>query len=206
MINTRALLVLGAAGALTFGVPAVAQAAPSDPIDLGCTLLASGRVDCGDGPPPLYSICTVVPTLPDEGTLIRKSCQLYTREGNVPVGGPAFYVYPPNNPLPEPTYAPVSPITAAPAPVRQPVAVTSTAKRDASPRSIASPASQAAPQQASVAPQTASEATTPAPVAAEPVPDAPAPAAASGLPVSVWVAIAAAIVLVLALVWRPKAR
>lgn len=91
-----------------------ANAAPEVPE--GCYLIGlppSQYVLCPQGPadpdapPPFYSICTPIEPI---GELPRKSCQVYDRATDLPVGEPQIYVYPPEDgALPQPT-------TSAPAP------------------------------------------------------------------------------------------
>lgn len=165
----RALLIAAATGAVLLNATGAAQAAPGDPLTFddvpaGCYVLGlppGQTVVCPPTTPPLSppltSVCTVVPTLPDEGDLIRKRCQMYDRATGEPVGTAAYYVYPPATTL-----------TAPAAPVDRPVSARSTAPT----RSSSAPAVPS-PRVPAVVPPVASATIDRAPVAT-PTPASPA--------------------------------
>lgn len=163
----RALLIAAATGAVLLNATGAAQAAPGDPLTFedvpdGCYVI--GRNDdpnqyvlCPQGPrdpdapPPLYSVCTVIPTLPEEGNLVRKSCQQFARATDLPVGAPQIFVYPPANGALTPPPVPVDRPARVATPAAAPVASAPARVVPAAPAVVA-PASTAAVPEPTVAP------------------------------------------------------
>lgn len=159
-------------GALLVGAPP-AQAAPGD-----CLVLA-GRLVCEPYPDsdetPFYSICTVIPTLPEEGTLIRKSCQVYERATDLPVGEPQIFVYPPDDTMTPPPNLPSSePTTVAPSPAAVRTTTTpSQVTRTTTRTETAAAAPETVRETVEVPAPTTTPATTSAPRTSEPAAAAP---------------------------------
>jgi hypothetical protein len=162
-----------------------------------------------DYPYPEFSVC--YPLTQVSPTLGRRDCFLYvSKTGALVPGSRVSAVFPQNNPLVAPTFEPVAPITAAPvheAPATRPATPVRNVGSSPASTPVTAPTSQPAPQQASQPAETPAAPTTAAPVVADPGAEASTPASQShGWPVSAWVALVAAIVLVGTLVYRPRKR
>lgn len=204
-MRTQAVIILATLSAVL--VPGVANAAPGD-----CLILA-GRPVCEPFPPdpdnpfPYDSECT---PLESAGELARKSCQTFLTETGELVGDPQTYIYPPENDLEAPPApAPVAPREPYVAPAGNDEANDST---PLSPRPTPVVPAPRTPAPVEAAEPTAAPTSPPARVDAAPVSPSPGRPAAhrswvdavdGAVPL---VAGIAALVLVLALAWRPRTR
>lgn len=204
-MRTQAVIILATLSAVL--VPGVAHAAPGD-----CQILA-GQPVCEPYPPnpdnpfPLGSVCT---PLAPAGELPRKSCQSFLTETGELVGEPQTFIYPPENDLEAPPVpAPVAPRAPYVAPAGNDEANDSA---PLNPRPTPVVPAPSAPATVEAAEPTAAPTTSPARIDAAPISPSPGRPAAHRSWVDAvdgavpWAAGIAALVLVLALVWRPRTR